>query len=147
MRVYPERSLSAAAVTLDRAKQPSGAPTPAFTPPTPQRGRLNNGMEVIVANKPGLPLVSFALMARAGATSDPDELHGLSSFTAAMMDEGTSARSSQEIAAAFEHIGSRLSAEGPQGTDTAQCGDAQPALAARVGSGRRRGSQRQLPGT
>ena len=111
MRVYPERSLSAAAVTLDRAKQPSGGPTPAFVPPTPKRGRLNNGMEVIVANKPGLPLAPFALMARAGAIGDPAELPGLSSFTAAMMDEGTSTRSSQEIAAAFEHIGSRLSTE------------------------------------
>ena len=68
-------------------------------------------MEVIVANKPGLPLVSFALLARAGATGDPAELPGLSSFTAAMMDEGTTNRSSQEISAAFEHIGSRLGAE------------------------------------
>ncbi len=109
MRVYPERSLSAATTGVDRSKQPAGGPTPAFTPPVPQRRRLNNGMEVIVANKPGLPLVSFAIMAHAGATGDPTELPGLASFTAAMMDEGTSARSSQEIAAAFEHIGARLS--------------------------------------
>ncbi|MXZ91493.1 MAG: insulinase family protein [Chloroflexi bacterium] len=111
MQVNPERSLSTATVTLDRTKQPSGGPTPAFVPPKPERGRLDNGMEVIVANKPGLPLVTFALMARAGATGDPAELPGLSSFTAAMMDEGTSTRSSQEIAAAFEHIGSRLATE------------------------------------
>ena len=68
-------------------------------------------MEIIVANKPGLPLVSFALMARAGATGDPADLPGLSSFTAAMMDEGTTNRTSQEISAAFEHIGSRLATE------------------------------------
>ena len=113
MRVNPERSLNAATVTLDRSKQPSGGPTPAFVPPTPKRGSLDNGMEVIVANKSavGGALVSFALMARAGATGDPAELPGLSSFTAAMMDEGTSTRSSQEIAAAFEHIGSRLSTD------------------------------------
>ena len=111
MRVYPERPLSTASLTVDRAIQPDGGPTPAFVPPTPQRGRLDNGMEVIVANKPGLPLVSFALMARAGATGDPAGSPGLSSFTAAMMDEGTTNRSSQEISAAFEHIGSRLGAE------------------------------------
>ena len=68
-------------------------------------------MEVIVANKPGLPLVSFALLAWAGATGDPAELPGLSSFTASMMDEGTTTRTSQEISAAFEHIGSRLGTE------------------------------------
>ena len=113
MRVYPERPLSTASATVDRTLQPSGGPTPSFVPPTPQRGCLDNGMEVIVANKSaaGGPLVSFALLARAGATGDPDGLPGLSSFTAAMMDEGTANRTSQEISAAFEHIGSRLGTE------------------------------------
>jgi len=113
MRVYPERPLSTASVTVDRTVQPAGRPTPAFVPPTPQRGRLSNGMEVIVANKSavGGPLVSFALLARAGATGDPAGLPGLSSFTVAMMDEGTTNRSSLEISAAFEHIGSRLGTE------------------------------------
>ncbi len=111
MRVYPERPLTTASLVVDRTKQPDGGPTPAFVPPTPERGLLDNGMEIIVANKPGLPLVSFALMARAGATGDPATLPGLSSFTTSMMDEGTATRSSQEISAAFEHIGSRLSAE------------------------------------
>ena len=111
MRVNPERPLAAATVAIDRTRQPGGGPSRAFVPPTPQRGRLHNGMEIIVANKPGLPLVSFALLARAGATGDPAELPGLSSFTAAMMDEGTSTRTSQEISAAFEHIGSRLGLE------------------------------------
>ena len=111
MRVYPERPLSPATVTVDRTRQPDGGPTPAFVPSRPQRGRLSNGMEVIVANKSGLPLVSFALLARAGATDDPTELPGLSSFTAAMMDEGTTTRTSQEISAAFEHIGARLGTE------------------------------------
>ncbi len=111
MRVYPERPLSTATMSVDRTQQPDGGPTPSFVPPTPQRGRLDNGIEVIVANKPGLPLVSFALVARAGATGDPAALPGLSSFTATMMDEGTTGRTSQEISAAFEHIGSRLSTE------------------------------------
>jgi zinc protease len=111
MRVYPERPLSTGTVALDRTQQPDGGPTPGFVPPTPERARLSNGMEVIVASKPDLPLVSFALLARAGATGDPPELPGLSSFTAAMMDEGTTNRSSQEISAAFEHIGSRLGSE------------------------------------
>ena len=111
MRVYPERPLTSAALTVDRTAQPDGGPTPAFIPPTPERGRLSSGMEVIVAGKRELPLVSFALTARAGATGDPAGLPGLSSFTATMMDEGTATRSSQEISAAFEHIGTRLATE------------------------------------
>ena len=111
MRVLPERGLAAAAGGVDRSVQPAGGPARVFTPPRPRRAALDNGMEVIAAGKPGLPLVSFALLARAGAAGDPPGLPGLSSFTAAMLSEGTPSRSSQELAAAFEHIGSRLAAE------------------------------------
>ena len=111
MRVFPEPSLNAATAVVDRSVQPAGGPTREFSPPVPQRGTLDNGMEVIVANKPGLPLAAFTLLARSGATSDPDNLPGLSSFAAAMLTEGTASRSSQEIAEAFEHIGSRLTGE------------------------------------
>ena len=111
MRVLPEPSLNTATTTVDRAVEPAGGPTPVFAPPVPQRGTLSNGMEVVVANKTGLPLVAFTLLARSGAVADPQDLPGLSSFAAAMLTEGTATRSSLEIAAAFEHIGSRLSAE------------------------------------
>ncbi|MDE2787234.1 MAG: pitrilysin family protein [Chloroflexota bacterium] len=111
MRVYPERALSTATVALDRTQRPDGGPTPAFVPPVPERTRIANGMEVIVVGKRGTPLVTFALLARTGAIGDPAGLPGLTSFMAAMMDEGTANRSSQEIAAAFEHIGSRLAVE------------------------------------
>ncbi len=111
MRVYPERSLSTATVALDRTQQPAGGPAPSFVPPVPERARLSNGMEVTVVSRPGTPLVTFALLAKAGAIGDPTSLPGLTSFTAALMDEGTANRGSQEIAAAFEHIGSRLSVE------------------------------------
>ena len=111
MRVYPERTLSAATVAVDRSRQPAGGPTPTFVPPVPERARLSNGMEVTVVTRPGTPLVTFALLAKAGAIGDPAGLPGLTSFMAALMDEGTVNRSSQEIASAFEHIGSRLSVE------------------------------------
>ena len=111
MRVYPERALSTATVALDRTQQPAGGPTPEFVPPVPERARLPNGMEVAVVTKTGTPLVTLSVLARAGAIGDDAGLPGLTSFMAALMDEGTTNRSSQEIAAAFEHIGSRLSVE------------------------------------
>ncbi len=111
MRVWPEAALAPAATGVDRGAQPAGGPAPSFTPPQPRRGRLDNGMEVIVAGKAGLPLVSFSLLARAGAAGDPSGMPGLSSFMAAMLPEGTARRGSPEIAAAFEQIGSRLVAE------------------------------------
>ena len=111
MRVLPEPALRTGAIAVDRNVQPAGGPTPSFTPPRPQRARLSNGMEIIVARKPELPLTAFTLLARAGATTDPAHLPGLASFAAAMLTEGTATRSSQQIAAAFEHIGSRLAGD------------------------------------
>ena len=111
MRVLPEPALHTASVVVDRTIQPAGGPTPSFTPPRPQRARLPNGMEVIVVRKPELPLVAFMMLAKSGATADPAALPGLASFAAAMLTEGTDTRSSQQIAAAFEHIGSRLTGE------------------------------------
>ena len=111
MRVLPEPALQTAAVVVDRTIQPAGGPTPSFTPPRPQRASLPNGMEIIVALKPELPLTAFTLLAKSGATADPAALPGLASFAAAMLTEGTAARTSPQIAAAFEHIGSRLTGE------------------------------------
>ena len=48
----------------------------------------------------------------AGASRDPEQLPGLAGFTAQMLPEGTDTKSSQDIAQAFEFIGSRISADG-----------------------------------
>jgi len=48
----------------------------------------------------------------AGASRDPENLPGLAGFTAQMLPEGTNSKTSQEIAQAFEFIGSRISTDG-----------------------------------
>ena len=58
-----------------------------------------------------MPVVAFGIFLNAGATADPEDLPGLSSFTAQMLAEGTETRSSQEIAADFEFIGARVSTD------------------------------------
>ncbi len=109
LRVLPEQSLQqSTTVALDRSLMPEPATEPSFTPPIPRRHRLNNGLEIAVVEQPGLPLVAFGLMLDAGATADPLGLPGLASFTSQMLAEGTTSRSSLELAADFEFIGSRL---------------------------------------
>ena len=112
MRVLPEQALqSSPSGAVDRDLMPRPAPEPAFTPPTPLRSRLDNGLEITVVEQPGLPIVAFGLMLRNGAAADPEHLPGLASFTTQMLEEGTSTRSSQEIAAAFEFIGAPVSTD------------------------------------
>ncbi len=112
MRVLPEGSYQpAAAVEIDRSVMPPPAEEPTFTPPTPVRRRLDNGLELLVVEQPETPIVAFGLMLRTGAADDPEDLPGLASFTAQMLIEGTTSRTSQEIASESEFIGARISTE------------------------------------
>ena len=112
MKVLPEAPLQAASTTgLDRTVMPDAADEPAFVPPVPVHRELSNGLKVTVVEKRSLPIVSFALIFKAGAVTDPPGKPGLSLFTSQMLPEGTSSRSSQDIANAFEFIGARLSTE------------------------------------
>ena len=106
--VLPEPVHSAAGVSIDRSKAPSPAAPRPFQPPLPQRARLANGLELLVVEKRGAPMVAFTLQLGTGAIQDPAQLPGLAAFTTAMLQEGTSTRSSQQIANEFEFIGSQL---------------------------------------
>ena len=112
MRVLPENPLQATSTTgLDRTVMPAAAAEPEFSPPVPVHSKLANGLQVTFVEKKGGSIVSFALMVQAGAITDPPGLPGLASFTTQLLPEGTAARSSQDIANAFEFIGARLSSE------------------------------------
>ena len=112
LRVLPEPSLSPATVTIDRTVMPTPKAEPVFNPPTPTRTKLSNGMGISVIEQRGLPIVAFGVLMDAGASRDPEQLPGLAGFTAQMLPEGTDSKTSQEIAQAFEFIGSRVSADG-----------------------------------
>ena len=112
LRVLPEPALSPAATTIDRTVMPPPQSEPVFTPPTPARTKLSNGMGISVVEQRGLPIVAFGLLMDSGASQDPENLPGLAGFTAQMLPEGTNSKSSQEIAQAFEFIGSRISTDG-----------------------------------
>ena len=113
LETLPEVTLKPSATTVDRTAMPGPAGPPTFTPPTPIRGRLSNGLAVVVVEKRDLPIVSFGLLVLAGGITDPPGMPGIAAFTAQMLDEGTQTQSSLDISSAFEFIGAHLS------TDTA----------------------------
>ena len=106
--VLPEPSRSYAATSVDRTVQPPPSVSRPFLPPIPQRQRLSNGLEMLVLEKRGLPAVAFGLLLKTGASKDSLALPGLAAFTTAMLQEGTTSRTSSQIADEFEFIGSQL---------------------------------------
>jgi zinc protease len=78
--------------------------------PRPSETKLANGLTLLLLEQHKLPTVSFALWIKAGALADPKDMPGLAKFTADMLHEGTSHRSSAQLAAEVDEIGGTLAA-------------------------------------
>lgn len=71
----------------------------------PNEAKLANGLRVIVAQRPGLPLVAAQLIVRTGAEADPADLAGTASMTGTLLSKGTETMSAPQIAEAIESLG------------------------------------------
>jgi zinc protease len=94
---------------LDRSQRPGPGPLPRILLPDLQKTTLHNGLVVWLVERHDLPLVAFNLVILAGAERDPIAMPGLSSMTAALVDEGTGSRSTLEIAERLDYLGAALS--------------------------------------
>jgi len=93
----------------DRSKPPAPGAASALTLPPIQKHTLANGLPVWIVNMPKVPVAQINLIVRAGAAVDPAGKYGLSSFTAAMLDEGAGSRNALELADAIEFLGINIS--------------------------------------
>jgi zinc protease len=101
-----------------RVKPPTPGAAVAAKVPGATEKTLPNGLRVIVAAKPGLPLVSASLRLSAGSALDPAGKAGLATMTADLATRGTETRSATEIARQVESLGASLNASAsPDATD------------------------------
>jgi len=75
---------------------------------TPKETRLENGLRVIVAERPGLPLLAAQVVVRNGAEVDPEGLAGTASMTGELLTKGTETMSAPQIARAIESLGGEI---------------------------------------
>jgi zinc protease len=71
---------------------------------------LPNGLQVIAVSHHEQPAVSLRLMVRAGGAQDPGEKPGVASLAAALLDQGTTTRSAEQIAHSIDSIGGVIGA-------------------------------------
>lgn len=97
LEVHPFPEYAAASADVDRSTLPlaGDAPVPDF--PALERATLSNGLEIVLAERHGLPLVSFDLLVDAGYAADPTNAPGTASLAMSMLDEGTENRTALEI--------------------------------------------------
>jgi predicted Zn-dependent peptidase len=93
---------------LDRTKRPVPQPAPKVQLPQIQKAKLSNGLEVRLVEHHELPTVSLNLVIQAGSDHDPVSQPGIASMTADVIDEGTTTRSSLQIAEELELIGASM---------------------------------------
>jgi zinc protease len=75
---------------------------------TPKETRLENGLRVIVAERPGLPLLSAEILVGQGAVADPPGLGGTATMTGELLTRGTESMSAPRIAEAIESLGGTI---------------------------------------
>jgi zinc protease len=78
--------------------------------PVPEETTLSNGLRVIFLENPRLPFVTYRLAFRTGDAHDPPDLPGLTDVLTGMLNEGTTTRTSRQIADAVARIGATLGA-------------------------------------
>jgi zinc protease len=106
----PSEPVPAGVPALDRTRPPvPGPPAPLVVPPV-ESFTLSNGFRVLVATTARLPVVSLSLVFLSGASADGPGEEGLAQFSTHLLEEGTTRRSSSEIAEAIESLGARMSA-------------------------------------
>ena len=108
------------AVNVDapwRNTPPKAAAARPLTVPVPKSFTLPNGLTVLLNERPGLPVVSATLALKSGSSANPADKPGLANFTASMIDEGTTTRSSLQIANEAAQLGGSLTTgSGPDST-------------------------------
>ncbi len=93
-----------------RETPPPPAPPRSVTFPQPVERTLPNGLRVVVAERPGMPLVTARLLVMTGGEADTSELAGLADMTAELLTKGTQTHTAQQIAQAIEALGGSLGA-------------------------------------
>jgi len=83
---------------------------PAVAAPLAHREVLPNGIVLLVAERPAVPIVAVRLLTRAGAVFDSEDRAGLANLTGALLTRGTAKRTGPEIDSAIEFVGGSLEA-------------------------------------
>jgi len=113
--ITPETSGRPDAVEFDRMNVPSTEAAVSFSSPITEKKTLANGLEIVVSQRPELPIVNARLMIKTCNLLETAAAAGESSLTAALMDEGTKKRNALKIRDDIDLLGSSLSVSGSRG--------------------------------
>ena len=86
------------------------AAAPAAAAPIAHREVLPNGMVLLVAERPGVPIVAVRVFLRAGSAFEPSGRAGLANLSGVLLTRGTAKHTGPQIDEAIEFVGGSLEA-------------------------------------
>jgi zinc protease len=110
--VLPNAEYGTSSDGVDRSGGLPDLPTemPSLSFPEIHTTTLDNGVEIVLAERHSLPIVSLSAQFDAGYAADLGGKLGVASFAMSMLDRGTTSRGMLEIAAEAERLGANISA-------------------------------------
>ncbi len=125
LRILPSRPaalalvLAAVGLAVPPRASAQAIDWPVMRPPPPLPARdakfppyeirsLANGLQVVVVQHHEEPIVTLRMLIRAGAAADPAGKQGTAVLTAALLDQGTTTRSAEQIADTIDYVGGGL---------------------------------------
>lgn len=110
LNVVPQPQYTTTEMKSDRSQLPPVGDLPQLDLPELTTFTLSNGLTVALAERHDVPTVQMNLSFDSGYVADFGGTIGTASFAMTMLTEGTTNRSSQDIARELETLGTRLSA-------------------------------------
>jgi zinc protease len=86
---------------------------------TPTKFVTANGITVIVLEQHFLPIVEIHTLIKTGSAQDPPDKAGLANLVASLLDEGTTTRTSKQLAEQIDFVGGTLEAKASEDFTTA----------------------------
>ena len=109
----PKASPNTAAAPRGKARPvPPLADLKALDFPAVERAQLSNGVRIHYAQRTAVPATLMSLSFNAGFAADKPGQRGLQNFVTSLMEEGTTTRSSRQLAEEQERLGAQIDASG-----------------------------------
>lgn len=91
---------------------------PAVAAPLATRTVLDNGATLLVAERPGVPMIVMNILLKSGAAADSTGKEGLANLTAELLTRGTKKHSAQALAEELDFLGASLGVDADVETTT-----------------------------
>jgi len=96
------------ALAQQKQTPPPGGPPKPFTVPAHETYDLPNGMKVTLVPYGNLPKATLSLVVRTGNLNEPADMPGLADLTGKLMKEGTTSKSSKQVAEDSANMGGAI---------------------------------------